>query len=190
MKAIPPGVGERINNLFEDLEERAYRDIELEGLDKRDAALKYEMMARYGGQLWEIRFISPIRCIKSLEDMKAIIHAFEEEYLRTYTKKAMAPRGGIEIISIALTASIPTIKPRIIKKEYGGKDPKPALKGEREVYFEGRFVTTRIYDMDCLQSGNIIEGSAIVEGQDTTVVIPMDRRITVDEYSNLVMEYL
>ena len=42
--------------------------------------------------------------------------------------------------------------------------------------------------MEKLQYGNVIDGPAIVEGVDTSVVIPRDRKVTVDEYLNMIME--
>ena len=43
--------------------------------------------------------------------------------------------------------------------------------------------------LDKLQVGNIIDGQAIIEGRDTTVVVPHGYRVTVDEYLNLIMEH-
>jgi len=186
---IPQWVIERFNTMAEDLERRAYADMEAEGFSKEEVSSRFELLARYGGQLWEIRCISPVNRINSIEDLRKIILAFEQEYLRQYTREAMVPRGGMEIISIALVTSASVIKPKLLRRDYMGKDPSQAMKGKREVYFDGKFLKTKIYDMALLQVGNVIEGPGIIEGDETTVVIPVDRKVTVDEYLNMVMEY-
>jgi len=42
--------------------------------------------------------------------------------------------------------------------------------------------------MKKVQVGNIIPGPAIIEGVDTNLVIPPDRKVTIDQYLNMVME--
>ncbi|MDO8785088.1 MAG: hydantoinase/oxoprolinase family protein [Syntrophales bacterium] len=185
---IPGWVVERFNRMFEDLEQKVDTDMKTEGFKKEDVSKRYEILARYGGQLWEIRCPIKVNRISSIEDLRGVIQDFEEEYLKVYTREAMVPRGGVEIVSIAIVASAPTLKPILVKRDWVGPDAKAALKGERDVYFDGKWERTSIYEMESLKVGNLIEGPAIVEGVDTTVVIPKDRKITMDEYLNLIME--
>jgi len=42
--------------------------------------------------------------------------------------------------------------------------------------------------MNKLEVGNKIDGPAIIEGVDTNLVIPPDRKVYIDEYLNMVME--
>ena len=106
--------------------------------------------------------------------------------MKIYGEEALVPRGGIEIVSGALTASVPMPR-RAIPRDFIGKDSSPALKGERDVYFEGEWKKTRIYDLSRLQVGNVVNGEAIIEGRDTTVVVPHEWSVSVDEYLNLLM---
>jgi N-methylhydantoinase A/oxoprolinase/acetone carboxylase beta subunit len=184
---ILSGIIERFNTALQTLEQKADSDMEAEGFEKQRVTKKYEMEARYGGQLWEIACPIPIGQVKSAEDLRTLIRCFEDVYIKTYSKEAMVPRGGMEIVSVALTASVSTPK-RIVSHDYIGKDSSPALKREREVYFEGEWKKTRIYNLDKLQVGNIIDAQAIIEGRDTTVVVPYEYRVSVDEYLNLIME--
>ena len=50
------------------------------------------------------------------------------------------------------------------------------------------WVKTKIFEMRRLEVGNFIEGPAIREGEDTTIVLPKDRTVTVDEFGNMVIE--
>ena len=187
LEQIPSGIIEKFNATLQTLEQKADLDMKAEGFEKQMVTKRYEMEARYGGQLWEIACFLPIGKIDSTEGLRTVIRSFEQEYIKTYTKEAMVPRGGMEIVSVALTASVLTPK-RIASHDYIGKDSSPALKGEREVYFEGEWEKTRIYNLDKLQVGNIVDGQAIIEGRDTTVVVPQGYSISVDQYLNLIME--
>jgi N-methylhydantoinase A/oxoprolinase/acetone carboxylase beta subunit len=184
---IPSRIIERLNTALETLGQKADADMKAEGFEKQMVTKKYEMEARYGGQLWEIATPIPIGQVNSVEDLKTLIRCFEDEYVKTYSKEAMVPRGGIEIVSVALTASVSTPK-RIRAHDYIGKDASPALKGERDVYFEGEWKKTKIFALDKLQVGNMVDGQAIIEGRDTTVVVPYEYKVNVDEYLNFIME--
>ena len=76
--------------------------------------------------------------------------------------------------------------PRYEKK---GPNSSAALKGKRDAFFRklGSYMSTNIYDYDKLESGNIVEGPAIIEMSDTTVVIPPGEKATMDEYRNILI---
>jgi N-methylhydantoinase A/acetophenone carboxylase len=69
-------------------------------------------------------------------------------------------------------------------RERGDADPAGARKGERTV----RGAANLVYDRDLLQPGHAIDGPALVEAVDTTIVIPSGMRITVDEYGTGIIE--
>ena len=188
LEGFPAWMIERYNFMFKDLERRAMGDIEAEGIAKEKVKMIYEMRARYGTQLWEIRVPVSVPEIKSVDDLRTLIKEFEDKYISGYGELAVLPRGGLEIVALSVIATAPAIKPVISRHKYVGTDVSGALKGEREVYFDGRFIPTRIYDMDRLQTGNLIEGEAIIEAKDTTVLVPRHWKVTVDEFLNLSME--
>ena len=190
MDQVPHVVVERFNRMFDELEKEAYAELESEGFGKDQATVRGEIMARYGGQLSEINVPCPVMRMNSVEDLRSILLAYENRYEETYGKEALAPGGGIEIMSITLTASAPTVKPQIIKYEYGGSDPGSALKEKRDVYFGGKWIPVDIYEMEKLRYGNVVEGPGIIEVRDSTVVIPSDRKVTMDEYHYMVLEYI
>jgi len=178
------GIG-RFNRIFRELEERARADMHAEGLREEEVRFNYEMLARYGGQLWELRVRIPVNRIHSLQDLEAIAKSFEERYYDEYGLQAMAPKGGIQIITIAVELLGDTPKPIFVEQAYDGKNPEKALRGEREVYIEGGFKRCRIYTMKNLLPGNVVPGPSVIEGIDTTVVIPEDREVLVDKYRNM-----
>lgn len=190
LDAIPSEVPDKFNTSFETLEKRAYGEVAAEGYRREQVTASYEMLARYGGQAWELRVPVSVSRIKSIEDFKAIVRAFEEAYLQTYGQIAMVPRGGIEIVTVALRVEAELIKPTLVKGKYIGEDPEGAKKGDRQVYFEGKWVETSIYDMDRLAVGNVVKGPAVIETWNTTFIVPPMFVVARDEYYNFVMQEL
>ena len=69
----------------------------------------------------------------------------------------------------------------------GGPDSAHAVIDEHEVYFEGEWLPTRIYDRSKLQPGNRVEGPAIVTEFDSTTVVLSGYAAEVDRYLNLLI---
>ena len=80
-------------------------------------------------------------------------------------------------------------KLRLPKMKKASGDPKPALKGQRKVFFdETGFRNTNIYDRTLLRFGNVLRGPCIVEERmSTSVIIPRSMG-EVDAYGNIVVK--
>ncbi len=61
-------------------------------------------------------------------------------------------------------------------------------KGSRQAYFAAGYVTTPVYDRYGLGVGAVIDGPALIEERESTVVIGIGDRVQVDEFGNLVAE--
>jgi N-methylhydantoinase A len=68
--------------------------------------------------------------------------------------------------------------------------PLDVFLGEKEVVFDGNRLSTKIIARDKLQSGNRIEGPAILVEYSSTTVIPPFAKAFVDAYGNIVMEII
>jgi len=78
-------------------------------------------------------------------------------------------------------------KPQIVSERLGRKNPGKARKGTRDVYWDGKFMSTEVYQWELLGHGNEAKGPAIVESVNTTLVVPPGQRLWVDEYKNVHM---
>jgi N-methylhydantoinase A len=141
------------------------------------------MMVRYHGQFREIEVKWPSGPIDgtTIEAGIAAFHARHEElfgYGDTHYP--------IDFIAWKLTAIGKIFPPKLKPLKKGDKDPRAALKGKRDAYFEESkaFVETAVYDGDKLMNGNILEGPCIVEEKMTTVVIPPGNKMRVGEYGD------
>jgi N-methylhydantoinase A/acetophenone carboxylase len=179
------------NNAVKRLQERAIKDITNEGFKLESIKFGLEIEAKYGGQLNILRFMSPRLFINSDDDVRTVYQAFEDEYCRVYNKISAYPQGGVDVLNLILRATVDYPKPKLPSyPRAGGAPDKEALKGKREAYWVeyGAFRPTPIYEAKRLKHGNIIEGEAVIEAEDTTIVLPPPMKLRVDQYLNFILE--
>ena len=92
----------------------------------------------------------------------------------------------VEVLRLRTKTAIPKIKSHEFKS--GSKDPESAFKVEREVLHGEKKVNTKVYEWDKLQTDNVISGPAIIEGIDTTYIVPRGWQFVMDSYRNGVLE--
>ncbi len=183
------GMGHMVNAGWEELEQRAQADLASEGLAWEDADIQPIAYVRYGGQMEDLEVPSPVRRVSSAADMDALIAAFENLYERIYAGVAKHPQAGYHILELGLAVAIPKVKPKLTQRPLQGPAPPPeALLGEREIYHGGCWRTASLYDMDSLQPGNEVTGVAVVEAPATTLFVPPDHTVRMDEWSLLWLE--
>jgi acetone carboxylase beta subunit len=173
-----------LNSGWEELERQAAEDFASEGLPWDDATVQQIAYVRYGGQMQDLEVVSPVSRIDSAEDMDKLTDAFEALYEKVYAGVAKHQRAGFMMMEVGITATLPKVKPKLVKRPLEDKDPLPeCIKGERRVYYDGAWHETTIYDMDRLRPGNEIDGIAIVEAPATTLFLPPGKHIRMDEWS-------
>jgi N-methylhydantoinase A/acetophenone carboxylase len=179
------------NNAVRALEEVAARDFAGEGYELREVSYELELDMKFGGQLNVKRVSSPLLRIGSIDDVLAVRAAFEREYSEAYSPLGLNPEAGIEIHNFVVRGRVPQAKPDLARHEFVGEDPSPACVGTRTAYWDGLgFLETPIYNQDLVRCGNVIAGPAVIEAEDTTVVIEPDWRYTLDEYLNGVIDFV
>ena len=173
-----------LNTGWEELEKRAAADFATEGLPWDQAEVQQIAYVRYGGQMEDLEVVSPVSRINSAEDMDKLFAAFEALYEQVYAGVAKHERAGFQIMDLGVAASVPKVKPKLVKRPLESREPpKEAIKGEREVYYDRAWHKAIIYDMDRLGPGNEIDGIAVVEAPATTLFLPPGRHIRMDEWT-------
>lgn len=185
---VVPVDKERFHSNFLDLERRARADLEAEGFGE-DIVIKRFVDMRYRRQVHEIT--TPVSLGQlSQEDLEALNSEFERIYEMSYGRGSAFREAGIEMLAFRVEATGRIPRPVLARQKPGPRDPAPALKGEREVFFPGQgFVSTVVYDMRKLRAGNALGGPAIIETPVTTIVVHPGQEARVDEYMNVVIEY-
>ncbi|MGH8517067.1 MAG: hydantoinase/oxoprolinase family protein, partial [Panacagrimonas sp.] len=170
-----------ISEAWKQLEERARADFKLHGWSFKDARLSRSAYVRFTNQLSDFEVIWPRERMKSLADVQELMDRFEKVYTTIYPSQALYSEVGYQILEVALTADVLTPKPRLpVMKMMGPKPPSTSEKGTRKVYWRGKMVDFRIYEMDPLEPGNVIKGPAIIEHPATTLLIAPGDKVDLD----------
>ncbi|MEM3895827.1 MAG: hypothetical protein QW763_01010, partial [Archaeoglobaceae archaeon] len=135
----------------------------------------------YAGMLDDIEVDSS--SIEATEELiKELCEKFDDLFGRVYAISARSKEFGYTITRAVLTGYLKLPKPSMKEEtEVGLKPPSEAFKGEREIFWDGRWYRALIYEMDKLRPGNVIEGPAIIESPASTFVIPPTNRTKLDK---------
>ena len=182
---------ESFNEVVEALEGMAQRDFSGEGYAPEMVEYELELDMKFGGQLNVKRMASPVLRLANEQDVIAIREAFEREYSEAYSPMGLNPEAGVEIHNFVLRGRVPQDKPEPTRHPPRGEDPSAAVTGKRTAYWDERgAIETPVYRQVLLACGNVVQGPAIIEAEDTTVVVNPNWRYTLDQYQNGVLEFM
>lgn len=181
---------ERVNAVFAELEEvgRSELPADVDG-DGAAVEVSRSVDARYQGQAHQLNVPAPGGVLTEA-DLHALVKAFEAEYLRTYGIELDAP---VQLVNFRIRLVRPVQKLTPVPAESAGADAGVARTGSRPAWFAGTdgsvggFVDTDVYDWSHLGSGATIAGPAIIEGPDTTVVVPPTFSLEADRWRNILL---
>lgn len=167
------------------LEREAAERLREEGVPEGQIQILRYLDMRYLGQ-WRSLTVS---CPRPL-DAGSIVQAcesFHREHEREY--RYSRREQEIEIHGLRVSGLGMTAKPQF-RKHTGTGSREAALKGVRPVYFgeAGGFTEAAVYDRSRLSPGVMLQGPAVVEQMDSTVVIHPGMRAIADEYLNLIID--
>jgi N-methylhydantoinase A len=177
----------RFNDVVGEMHQRALRDIKSEGYSTDDARYYLELVMADDSS-GTVRVTTDKLALTTEADVKALCAQFQEARAKAAGKSGY--KGGIRVLTTMLNAAVTMPHWQFQAVTPGGPDPRRALRGEREVFWSPRdgYKKTPIYDRDRLEPGNIVKGPAVIEARDTTYVIPEDWVLSIDKYSNAVLE--
>jgi N-methylhydantoinase A/oxoprolinase/acetone carboxylase beta subunit len=87
-----------------------------------------------------------------------------------------------DVTAVRLRATAPMPHPDLAKAALEGTDATMARKGERSVAGPDGARDVPVFDRDLLRPGNAIDGPALVDASDTTILVPAGAALHVDEY--------
>ncbi len=177
---------DRANGLLGEMEAEGRALLEASGAAADHLRFRREAEMRYVGQGHEISVRLPdVRLsAKSESEIRA---AFAESYRRVYGR--LGPPVPMEITSWRVHCSGPNPNLQLRFTQQGGKEG-DARKGARKAYFpeSDGYVETPVFDRYRLAPGKALEGPAIVEERESTVIVGPRARASVDEHWNLIVE--
>ena len=175
----------KVKSLYKEMESEAVQVLEREGIPKEDRFLERTMRIKYWGQFRDVEVSWPGGPITNANVAEGIAN-FHRRHRELYGSSDK--EYPVEFMGFGLRAIGRMPKLRLKKLGKGDRNPRAALKSERNAFFEESrgFVKTKIYDGDKLQYGSVLEGPCIVEERMTNVVIPPKFKLRVDQYGNYI----
>ena len=174
---------------FRRLEEEALQVIRDTGLPPEAARVTRLADMRYVGQAFELVIELP-KGPFSADSRETILEAFEKAYLQTFTR--IPPGVTVEFVNVRIfqRAEIPGGELVLKAHDGAGQQGEDIRKGSRRAYFseEKDFVDTPVYDRYLLRRGVSLEGPAIVEERESTLIIGPGASFTIDPVGNLIVD--
>lgn len=185
------GMGNALNKIWKDLKKLAENDFDAEGIPRKVRNYQAVVYLRYTGQLDDVEVVSPVDQVNSPIDLNSIIAAFEKRYEELYGAGSQYAAAGYQILEVGFLSSSPRTKPVMQKYPYVSETPpKDAHKGKRKVYNNGKWHKADLWELDLLEPGNEVRGLAVIEHPATTLFVPSDMKVKVDEWKFGWFEYM
>ena len=175
-----------LKETVEDLISRADEWLEGEGVDEKDKQFDLYADCRYYLQNIQIPCRFEYDELEG-EDSTFLRGRFEDTHKQRYNFEL--PDSPLEIATLRVVGRGTIAGVTLTESENrAGDDASGAVMRTDKAYFEGGWMETRIYDRNELRSGNVVDGPAIVQQDDTTTVIEPGYRGAVDRFGNILIE--
>ncbi|MGH2499390.1 MAG: hydantoinase/oxoprolinase family protein [Candidatus Limnocylindria bacterium] len=181
---------QRWRTRFRELEESLERDFERERLPTGTLALQRFVELQFRGQVHAVRVPVEPGDLDLDDGGERVIERFSELYEAKYGRGSAYRKAGVEAMTFVAEGVAPLPLPQADALPDERPDPAPALRGERPLYLSdaGDVRAASVYSAEGLRPGNELEGPALIEAEDTTVLVPPGQRLWVDGFLNLRIE--
>lgn len=180
-----------LNADFAELEEEAKARIRASGVEEEDVVIERGLEMKYHLQYVQLRMPTPFLTGEiSEEAVTKITKEFDNIYSERYGEVSLLPAALREIATVVVTGvgKVPQVK--LAPERLVERIPAEAVTAPRQIYSKetGGFVGAKTYDGTKLLPGNKVEGSAVIDFPDTSLMVSRGDVATLDEYRNIVME--
>lgn len=173
---------EELNRVFGELQESARQALHAQGVDI--AAVEYERYVdvRFRPQIFDMSVdVSKYPFEKA--DVDVLIEHFITSYEARFGTGSAFRAAGIEISAFRIVARARLH--RSAGSEAAVANGRSAEKSRRRIYTDGAWRDAAIYQEGAIRPGFKFEGPAIVEFDDTTLVVGRNQRAEVDKFLNV-----
>jgi N-methylhydantoinase A/oxoprolinase/acetone carboxylase beta subunit len=172
-----------VTSTWSALEEELLEELLAEGFSREQISLSQSAYIRYYGQLEDVEVQSPVPRLLSVSDLEKLLGCFEEVFTRMFTLAARPTKPTYHITEVSVIARVDTVKPKLRRKSLAAREPgRQASKGIRPVFRKGRWHDAQLFEMSELRPGNEIAGLAVIEAPNTTLFVPEQWQVRIDEY--------
>ncbi|MBI1943374.1 MAG: hydantoinase/oxoprolinase family protein [Betaproteobacteria bacterium] len=182
----------RLNLLLGELEAKAKKQLDLDGISRSRRRFAFSLDMRHKGQINEVEVLLPEKRVAD-GFWETLRRRFYARYEQLYGKGSSYRDARLEVVTLRLRATAQTPRPKLrVFRRMNSKINSKAKSGKRNIYWADlkKSVSTPIFDGAHLVPGNRIRGPAVVETTDTTVAVHPGCRLKVDAYGNFEIGFL
>lgn len=184
-----PITAETLNRNLGPMYQKVNEELESDGIPEKDRVIVCYVDMKYSLQINTVRFIIPNKQDYIEEDAAALGAWFDAAYADMYGAGSGYAEAGRVIVSYMVKGegTVYEFSPTLLPP--AGADASAALKNTRPAFFKpDGFLNTEVYDFALLEPANVMEGPALIEAEETTIVVPPGFKALVDGYLNIEIE--
>jgi N-methylhydantoinase A len=177
-----------VNAALEEMEAEGRDLLHASGVPDADIRVRRLCEMRYMGQGHEVTVEVPDGQLGP-GDADRLTELYRKEYRRLYNREG--PDVPLEAITWRLEVAAPRPEIQLGGEVDGSSSLSEAQKGEREIYLpeEDGFKEVPVYDRYRLEPGVVLEGAAVVEERESTVILGPEGRAEIDAARNLISRW-
>ncbi|MFG1465065.1 hydantoinase/oxoprolinase family protein [Xanthobacter sp. DSM 24535] len=175
-----------INSIFEQLQSDAMGELEAQGILIESVRFERYVDMRFRPQIFDLSVDLSTFPLAD-PDVDALVEHFIESYEARFGSGSSFRTAGIDMSAFRLVAVS-----KLNRVEQSGEvaeaDSSMTPTGSRRLYEAGTWYDAAIYDERAVKAGGEISGPAIVELDDTTMVIGPAQKASVDRFLNIIIK--
>jgi len=172
---------------FEKLAAEVSRQLQEQRLPIGEIKIDRYVHLLFRGQVHTVRVPVSLEDLQSDDRGASIVERFTDLYEARYGPGTAYTKAGVEANALSVEAVADLPKPEFSEESLGSPDPGEALKDNRPVFLHesGDFQDVAIYSAGKLRPGHRLAGPAIIEAEDTTLLVRSGQSLHVDGYRNM-----
>lgn len=189
LTSLSPDEQDLMVDYFMRMKEEGERQLLEEGIEAARIEHTFSGDMRYLGQYHEINVTFMEEEIKTLS-LQEVCRRFHQDHDRLYGYSLEEEEAAIELVNLRVSSLGITKKPHFRSRRVTAGSRNDALRGRRPVYCPEQkgFAELEVWDGDRLPEGTKLEGPVIVEQVNTTIFVPAQYTLQLDNFGNFMMQ--
>ena len=142
--------------------------------------LRHALDMRYAGQAYELNVALP-ETLPTPLDAAALREAFHREHERLYGFRDQQAPVEVSTIRLAIVGRLA----KAASPQSPAGSGRPAPRARRQVYLRGAWQDAGVFDRSALGADDLLDGPAVIEQEDTTIVLLPGWQGRTDQHGNL-----
>ena len=174
---------EKLVKALGDLQQRASATLNADGIPESNQEITFQADLRYTGQAFQLSVEFTLSELQE-QGLDVLKSQFDNEHTQLFT---FALESGHEIVMIRAIATANSGELPMMPQSESASSLESCKMADSEIYFEGKYYPTPIYDRNKMSQNLEITGPAIICEMDSTTVLLPGYQAQVDAVGNILI---